>query len=172
MAADGVLIVDDSEDNSGTKISNVRMLNANMGQYITELTNLIDAIKQAAFDAVDMNAQRYGQIAQSAGASTTQNAITQSSMGSVILTAMFDEFRKTDYQDDMDIAKFAYIDGLQASFNDQYNEKRHYLSLDVNSYVNADYSVTCRNDAKEIDKLQQLRQWAFSAAQTETSIWL
>ena len=165
MAADGVLIVDDSEDNSGTKISNVRMLNANMGQYITELTNLIDTIKQAAFDAVDMNAQRYGQIAQSAGASTTQNAITQSSMGSVILTAMFDEFRKTDYQDDMDMAKFAYIDGLQASFTDPYNEKRHYLSLDVNSYVNADYSVTCRNDAKEVDKLQQLRQWAFSAAQ-------
>ena len=86
-------------------------------------------------------------------------------MGSVILTAMFDEFRKTDYQDDMDMAKFAYIDGLQASFNDPYNEKRHYLSLDVNSYVNADYSVTCRNDAKEVDKLQQLRQWAFSAAQ-------
>lgn len=165
MAADGILKVDDSEDNTGQKISNVRMLNANMGQYITELTNLIEVIKQNAREIVDMNAQRYGQIAQSAGASTTQNAIAQSSMGSVITTAMFDEFRRADYQDDMDIAKFAYIDGLQTAYNDPESGRRHYLSLDVNSYVNADYSVTVKNDAKEVDKLQQLRQWAFSAAQ-------
>ena len=165
MAADGVLYVDDSEDNAGTKMQQIRMLNANMGTYINDLTQLEEATKQEAREIVDMNAQRYGQIAQSAGASTTQNAIAQSSMGSVITTAMFDEFRKSDYQSDMDAAKFAYIDGLQDSYSKPNDSKRHYLSLDVNSYVNADYSVMVKNDAKEVDKLQQLRQWAFSAAQ-------
>lgn len=165
MAADGVLYVDDSEDNSGVKMQQIRMLNANMGSYINDLTQLEEATKQEAREVVDMNAQRYGQIAQSAGASTTQNAITQSSMGSVITTAMFDEFRRSDYQSDMDAAKLAYIDGLQDSYTSPGDGKRHYLSLDVNSYVNADYSVMVKNDAKEVDKLQQLRQWAFSAAQ-------
>ena len=165
MAADGTLLVDDEDDAGGIKMQQVRMLNANMGQYITELTNLKEQIKLEARELVDMNAQRYGQIAQSAGASTTQNAISQSSTGSIIIFQMFDEFRRKDYNRDIDYAKLAFIDGLDVAYNDKINGKRHYLSLDVNSFINSDYSVTVRNTAKEVDKVQQLKQWAFSAAQ-------
>ena len=164
MAADGVLIVDDSEDANSQKMANIRMLNASMGDYITQLTNLMEAIKLEAREMVDMNMQRYGEIAQSAGAQITQEAVNRSSMGSVIIVSMFDSMRCKDYQRDMDYAKLAYIDGLQTSyFDDKYN--RRYLSLDVNSYLYSDYSVIVKNDQKEIDKVQQLRQWAFSAAQ-------
>lgn len=113
---------------------------------------------------VDMNMQRYGEIAQSAGAATTQEAISRSSMGMVILVQMFDEFRKADYNRDLDYCKLAYIDGLDTSYWDELG-KRRFISLDVNSFVNSDYSTTVRNDSKELDKIQQLRQWAFSAAQ-------
>ena len=164
MAADGVLLVDDSEDANSQKMAQIRLLNANMGQYITEITNLIEATKQEAREMVDMNMQRYGEIAQSAGAATTQEAITRSSMGMVILVQMFDEFRKHDYNRDLDYCKLAYIDGLDTSYWDILGQRR-YISLDVNSFVSSDYSTTVRNDQKEIDKLQQLRQWAFSAAQ-------
>lgn len=164
MAADGTLIYDDSEDTNSVKAQQIRLLNANMGQYITELTNLIESIKSEARELVDMNQQRYGQISQSAGATTTQNAIAQSSMGSVIVNQMFDEMRCKDYNRDLDYAKLAYIDGLETSYWDEL-AKRRFISLDVNSFVNSDYSTTVRNDSKEIDKVQQLRQWAFSAAQ-------
>lgn len=164
MAADGILLIDDSEDTNSLKAQQIRLLNANMGDYITQLTNLMEATKLEAREMVDMNMQRYGDIAQSAGATTTQEAISRSSMGMVILVQMFDEFRKTDYNRDLDYAKLAYIDGLDTSY---WNElgSRQYLSLDVNSFVGSDYSTTVRNDSKELDKLQQLRQWAFSAAQ-------
>ena len=165
MAADGVLPIDDEEDSAGVKMQNIRMLNVNMGQYITELTNLKEQIKIEARELVDMNAQRYGQIAQSAGASTTENAISQSSTGSIIIFQMYDEFRRKDYNRDIDFAKLAFIDGLDTSYNDNNTGKRHYLSLDVNSFVNSDYSVTVRNNGKEFDKIRQLKQWAFSAAQ-------
>lgn len=165
MAADGVLPIDDEEDAAGVKMQNIRLLNANMGQYITELSNLNEAIKQEARELVDMNAQRYGQIAQSAGASTTQNAISQSSTGSVLIFQMFDLLRCADYNRDLDFAKCAYIEGLETSYIDKTTGKKHYLSLDVNSFVNSDYSTTVRNNGKEMDKLQQLKQWAFSAAQ-------
>ena len=165
MAADGVLPIDDEEDAAGVKMQNVRLLNANMGQYITELSNLNEAIKQEARELVDMNAQRYGQIAQSAGASTTQNAISQSSTGSVLIFQMFDLLRCADYNRDLDFAKCAYVEGLETSYIDKTTGKKHYLSLDVNSFVNSDYSTTVRNNGKEIDKIQQLKQWAFSAAQ-------
>ena len=164
MAADGVLLVDDSEDANSQKMAQIRLLNANMGQYITEITNLIEATKQEAREMVDMNMQRYGEIAQSAGAATTQEAISRSSMGMVILVQIFDEFRKADYNRDLDYCKLAYIDGLDTSYWDELG-KRRFISLDVNSFVNSDYSTTVRNDSKELDKIQQLRQWAFSAAQ-------
>ena len=164
MAADGILLVDDSEDTNSQKMAQVRLLNANMGQYITELTSLMESIKLEARELVDMNAQRYGQIAQSAGATNTQQAISQSAMGSVIINQMFDEFRKRDYNRDIDYAKLAYIDGLDTAYWDEVG-KRQFISLDVSSFINSDYSVTVRNDAKEVDKIQQLRQWAFSAAQ-------
>ena len=164
MAADGILLVDDEDDASGIKMQQVRMLNASMGDYITQITNLMEATKQEAREMVDMNMQRYGDIAQSAGAATTQEAITRSSMGMVVLVQMFDEFRKHDYNRDIDYAKLAYIDGLDTTYWDILGNKK-FLSLDVNSFVNSDCSTTVRNDAKELDKVQQLRQWAFSAAQ-------
>lgn len=164
MASDGVLLVDDTEDANSQKIANIRLLNANLGSYITELTNLMEATKLEAREMVDMNVQRYGDIAQSAGAATTQEAITRSSMGMVILVQMFDEFRKADYNRDLDYCKLAYIDGLDTSYWNELGQKK-YISLDVDTFINSDYSTTVRNDSKELDKVQQLRQWAFSAAQ-------
>lgn len=164
MAADGVLLIDDSEDTNSLKMQQIRLLNANMGDYITQLTNLMEATKLEAREMVDMNMQRYGDIAQSAGAATTQEAITRSSMGMVILVQMFDEFRKADYNRDLDYSKLAFVEGLDTSYWDELG-KRRFISLDVNSFVGSDYSTTVRNDAKELDKIEQLRQWAFSAAQ-------
>ena len=164
MAADGVLIVDDTEDANSQKMAQIRMLNANLGDYITQLTNLAEAIKIAAREMVDMNMQRYGEIAQSAGAATTQEAVARSSMGSVIITQMFNLFRAKDYERDLDYAKLAYIDGLNTAFtNEQHN--RTYISLDIDSYIMSAYGVYIKNDAKELDKINQLKQWAFSAAQ-------
>lgn len=164
MAADGVLLVDDSEDTNSLKMQQIRLLNANMGDYITQLTNLMETTKLEAREMVDMNAQRYGDITQSAGVGTTQEAITRSSMGMVVLVQMFDEFRKADYNRDLDYCKLAFVEGLDTSYWDELG-KRRFISLDVNSFIGSDYSTTVRNDSKELDKLQQLRQWAFSAAQ-------
>ena len=164
LQADGVLPIDDSEDTNSTKMQQIRLLNANMGDYITQLTNLMESTKLEAREMVDMNMQRYGDIAQSAGAATTQEAISRSSMGMVILVQMFDEFRKADYNRDLDYCKLAYIDGLDTSYWNELGQKK-YISLDVDTFINSDYSTTVRNDSKELDKVQQLRQWAFSAAQ-------
>lgn len=164
MAADGVLLIDDSEDTNSLKMQQIRLLNANMGDYITQLTNLMEATKLEAREMVDMNMQRYGDIAQSAGAATTQEAISRSSMGMVILVQMFDEFRKADYNRDLDYCKLAYAEGLDTSYWDELG-KRRFISLDVNTFISSDYSTTVRNESKELDKIQQLRQWAFSAAQ-------
>ena len=164
MAADGTLIYNDEDDNGSVKAQQVRMISANLGNYITEITNLIESIKVDGREAVDMNEQRYGQINQSAGKAITDEAVSRSSMGSIVIFAMFDEFRKRDYDRDVDYAKLAYIDGLDTRFRDSEGRNR-YVSLDVNSFIGSDYSTTVRNNEKERDKINQLKQWAFSAAQ-------
>lgn len=165
MAADGTFLADDEEDPSGTRLSNVRLLNASLNGYINDLENFKAQLKNDARELVDMNAQRYGQIAQSAGAATTQSAVAQSSTGSLIIFQTFDEFRKRDYNRDLDYGKLAFVEGLETSYVDKTTGKKHYISLDVNSYVSSDYSTTVRNNGKELDKINQLKQWAFSAAQ-------
>lgn len=164
MAADGVLPYDDSDDSGSVKAQQIRLLNANLGNYISELTNLCESLKLEARESVDMNEQRFGQVNQSAGKGVTDEAIARSSMGSIIIYAMFDEFRRRDYDRDIDYAKLAYIDGLDVRYRDAEGNNR-YLSLDVNSFIGSDYSTMVRNNEKELDKIKELKQWAFSAAQ-------
>ena len=49
--------------------------------------------------------------------------------------------------------------------NGHSEHNRRYISLDVNAYLSSQLSTTVRNDAKELDKVRELKQWAFSAAQ-------
>lgn len=164
MIADGVLYIDDSNDQGMLRAQQVRMLQSDMGQYLTQLGQLLQEIRDAANEQVDMTSQRYGDIANSAGKGTTEQAIVRGSMGSVILEYMMDCMRERDYARDMDYSKFAWIDGLNTSYRDNQHNIR-YMSLDVNTHNYADYLIKAKNSIKEQDKLRQLKEYAFSAAQ-------
>lgn len=164
MLADGILLVDDSVDQGMLRAQQVRILQNNIGDYITQLSNLLQEIKASANEQVDMTPQRYGEIANSAGKGVTEEAVIRGSMGTVILEYMIDCMRERDYNRDLDFTKFAWIDGLDTSYRDM-NGDIKYISLDVNSHVYADYLIKAKNSVKEQDKLRQLQNYAFSAAQ-------
>lgn len=164
MLADGILLVDDSVDQGMLRAQQVRILQNNIGDYITQLSNLLQEIKASANEQVDMTPQRYGEIANSAGKGVTEEAVIRGSMGTVILEYMMDCMRERDYNRDLDFTKFAWIDGLDTSYRDM-NGDIKYISLDVNSHVYADYLIKAKNSVKEQDKLRQLQNYAFSAAQ-------
>lgn len=164
MAADGVLYIDDEDDAGMLRAQQVRVLQADMKDYIAQLTELMEETEQQAMMAVDMTPQRYGEIATSAGKGVTDEAIMRGSMGSVIIEFMFDNMRKEDYQRDLDYTKLAWIDGLNTSYRTVDGQIR-YISLDVNNHIFADYVVAAKNSVKEKEKLEQYRQLAFSAAQ-------
>lgn len=164
MIADGVLYIDDSEDQGMLRAQQVRFLQNNIGDYLTQLTNLLTDIENTAKMQVDMTPQRYGDIANSAGKGTTQEAIVRGSMGSVIIEYMMDLMRERDYARDMDYSKFAWIDGLDTSYRDDENNLK-YVSVDIDKHIYADYVIKAKNSIKEQEKLDQLKQFAFSAAQ-------
>lgn len=164
MIADGTLLIDDTNDQGMIRAQQVRMLQSNMGEYLTQLSNLLNEIKQAANEQVDMTPQRYGEIANSAGKAITEEAVVRGSMGTVIIEFMMDCLRERDYNRDLDFTKLAWIDGLNTSYRD-IDGNLKYISLDVNNHVYADYIIKAKNSVKEQEKLRQLQQFAFSAAQ-------
>lgn len=164
MIADGTLLIDDTNDQGMLRAQQVRMLQSNMGEYLTQLSNLLNETKQAANEQVDMTPQRYGEIANSAGKAITEEAVVRGSMGTVIIEFMMDCLRERDYNRDLDFTKLAWIDGLDTSYRD-IDGNLKYISLDVNSHVYADYIIKAKNSVKEQEKLRQLQQFAFSAAQ-------
>jgi len=164
MIADGVLYVDDENDQGMLRAQQVRVLQSNMSEYITQLTALMQDIKESANEQVDMTPQRFGEIANTAGKGVTEEAVIRGSMGSVIVEYMLDCMRERDYARDMDYSKLAWIDGLDTSYRDVEGNIK-YLSLDINAHIYADYLIKAKNSLAEQEKLQQLKQYAFSAAQ-------
>lgn len=168
MLADGVLYYDDTTDQNTLRAQQIRMLSANNGEYITQLTTMLQDIEKAANNQVDMTPQRYGEIANSAGKGVTDEAITRGSMGSVIIEFAMDSLRERDYARDMDFTKFAWIDGLDTSYRDTQDDLK-YISLNVDKHNYADYIIKAKKSVKEREKLEQLKQFAFSAAQNGDS---
>lgn len=164
MLADGILYIDDTNDQGMLRAQQVRILQTNIGDYINQLGNLLIEIKQAASEQVDMTPQRYGEIANSAGKGVTEEAVMRGSMGTVIIEFMMDCMRERDYNRDMDYTKLAWVDGLDTSYRDVDGNLK-YISLDVDKHIYADYIIKAKTSVKEQDKLRQLQQYAFSAAQ-------
>ena len=164
MLADGTLYIDDSNDQGMLRAQQVRMIQADLSSYIQQLTQLMADTEQTAKNQCDMTPQRYGEIASYAGKGTTEEAIARGSMGSVIVEFMADMVRERDYARDMDYSKLAWIDGLDTSYRDDANNLR-YVSADIDKHIYADYVIKAKNSVKESEKIDALRQFAFSAAQ-------
>ena len=165
---DGVLYIEDSNDQGMLRAQQVRMVNASIGDYIAQLTNLLADVENTAKLKADMTPQRYGEIANSAGKGVTEEAIVRGSMGSVILEFRMDSLRERDYARDLDFTKLAWIDGLETSYRKS-DGSVAYVSLNINNHIYADYVVKAKNSVIEKEKLEQLRQFAFSAAQNGDS---
>ena len=164
MLADGTLYIDDTNDQGMLRAQQVRMIQADLSNYIEQLTQLMMDTEQAAKNQCDMTPQRYGEIASYAGKGTTEEAIARGSMGSVIVEFMMDMVRERDYARDLDYSKLAWIDGLDTSYRDDANNLR-YVSADIDKHIYADYVIKAKNSVKESEKIDALRQFAFSAAQ-------
>lgn len=164
MLADGTLFIDDSNDQGMIRAQQIRIIQADLSAYIKQLSDLMVDVEQTAKNQCDMTPQRYGEIASYAGKGTTEEAIARGSMGSVIVEFMADMVRERDYARDMDYSKLAWIDGLDTSYRDDSNNLR-YISADIDKHIYADYVIKAKNSVKESEKINSLRQFAFSAAQ-------
>ena len=164
LEASSIFSYDDSEDDSGQKANYIKVLDASLSQFIGHITELIDRMKEEAWDTVDMNPQRYGDIANSAGKGTTEEAIVRSSMGSVILFTMFEKFLEKEYVADLEYSKVAYVEGKQGSYSDLEGNTR-FLDLDVDKHILANYGCHVVSSVTQAEQKRKLEGLALAAAQ-------
>lgn len=155
---------DDSEDESGTKAQHIRVLDASLSQFIGHLTDLCDKLRQDAWDTVDMNTQRYGDIDTSAGKGITEEAIVRSSMGSVIIFTMFEKFLEKEYLGDLEYSKVAYVNGKKGAYTGNDGNTK-FLDLDVDKHILANYGLHVVSSVTQAEKKRKLENLALAAAQ-------
>ena len=164
MTADGKLYIDDSSPNFSVAVQALKSIETGDTEYILGLGALIQEVKQAAQEDVDMNRQRLGETYASDGKYTTEQALIRSSLGSAIINDLFNKTYEKDYEADLDYSKVAWIDGKKGTY---INSDKQVAFFEVNGIEHAEtsYGIFVVNSTVEQQKLEELRSLAFSAGQ-------
>jgi hypothetical protein len=163
--AHGWMFVDTEGDSRKMNALNgIKVLDASLHQYIGSLFDILGTIKQQWDAVVGINEQRKGDVAQTAGKGTTQEAVFRSSMMSENIFAEFDEFQQKEYQGLLDLSKYAWINGKKATFRTS-DGRIVSLDLDPEKYASAEYGVFIDNSAEIQRQNELIKQLAFAQAQ-------
>lgn len=164
MAADGVLYVSTDITNFQSAINGAKSVTVGDFNYIKAITELIAMNKQDAWELVNMNDQRFGNIATSAGKGTTQEAVFRVIIGSVPMFNAYNKFLERDMLADLDYSKMAWINGKKGSYINS-DEKVAFFEVNPLEYTESSYQIYIKNNAIEEEKRQKLLDIAFAAAQ-------
>ena len=141
------------------------LYNQGAERYIQILSEVIRSIEDEAMERANMNDQRMGNINQRAGKATTEYAITKATTGSLLMFEMFNKFRARDYMADLDWSKAAWVNGKSGSYIDPTTKEVVYVEIDGVTELGTNLGVYIKNSIIEEEKLSQLKELAFSAAQ-------
>ncbi|RWZ86803.1 MAG: hypothetical protein EO766_13435 [Hydrotalea sp. AMD] len=135
-------------------------------QYTTLDMRLFDDIKNLIelrdsfvhdWDALlGITPQRKAQVDTSAGMGTTQTAIFRSTIMTDMIFTLFEEFTERELQGFLDYSRFINVDGIRAIYNEDDFDKE-LLSIDPNSYCNAELGVFVKTSAEEQNILNQYK---------------
>lgn len=165
MLADNTLMYDDSvitpqEISYGFKV----ISNNGLREYLISLIELRKVLKEEAWDLANMNDYRYGDIRPDAGKGITEQSIYRAKLGSILMVQMYNQALAKDHMADLEYARYVYGNGKQGSILNEYNEPE-FLDVDGQLLATSDLGVFVKNSQLEMQKYEQYKQLAFSAAQ-------
>lgn len=167
--AGSMMMIDETSPTAGLAMQGIKVLDMSLGSYIKDMYEIMTAIKMEFWDAIGMNRQRFGDSKASDGKSVTEQAIFRSAIISEELNRKFEKFQEKDYAGLLDLSKLAYINGKKGKYINS-EQREAFLSIapdDALRRLESDYGVFVRNSAAENEKLEMLKQYAFSMAQND-----
>ncbi|MDC6350682.1 hypothetical protein PP178_03895 [Zeaxanthinibacter sp. PT1] len=141
-----------------------QVLDMSLGQYIGAQFELLQAIKNEWEEFLGISRQRKGQIMASDGAGNTNMAVGQSNIMTYELFRKFSKFEEREMNGLLDVSKFAWKEGKQATYiTPDYREG--ILDIEPSEFQEAQIGIFMKNSSKETEKLETMKQLAFSFAQ-------
>lgn len=154
----------EGKNNERVTFNQYQVLDMSLGQYIAAQFQLLQAIKTEWEEMVGISRQRKGQIHTSDGVGTTERAVFQSSTISEELFRRFESFVEREYAGLIDTSKIAWRDGKKMTYVTS-DLRTALISIDPVEYQEAEYGVFVKNNSREQEKLDQMRQLALAFAQ-------
>jgi hypothetical protein len=165
--ANGFAFVDSTSTSRTGKDVNFNqwtVLDMSLGQYISSQFELLEAIKMEWEQLMGITPQRLGNIQASAGKSTTERAVFQSSVISEELFRKFEGFEQTEMQGLLDLSQIAWVDGKKGMYINS-DGKNAVLNIDPETFPHAELGIFAWYSAEEKDKLEALRQLSLEFTQ-------
>ena len=170
--ASGILWVDETAPNASYAAQMIKVLDVSLGNYVKDVYEIMQMIKQAYWDSIGMNNQRFSDIAQGAGKGTTEQAIARSAIITYEMTRKMDKFIQREYTGLMDISKLAWINGKKGLYLLSDGSKK-FLQLnedDAIYHLESDYGILVKDSAEQTEALQQFRGLASAYAQQNNAL--
>ena len=155
-----------AEGKSGERVTfnQYQVLDMSLGQYIAAQFQLLQAIKAEWEENIGVSRQRKGQVKTSEGLGTTERAVFQSSVISEEIFRRFETFLEREYAGLIDTSKIAWRDGKKVTYVTS-DLRTALIAIDPQEYQEAEYGVFVKNNSREQDKLQQMKQLTMAFAQ-------
>lgn len=155
-----------AEGRSGERVTfnQFQVLDMSLGQYIASQFQLLQAIKAEWEEMVGVSRQRKGQVKTSDGVGVTERAIFQSSVISEELFRKFETFMEREYNGLIDVSKVAWREGKKMTYVTS-DLRTAMLNIDPQEYQESEYGVFVKNNSREQEKLDQMKQLTLAFAQ-------
>lgn len=166
LKADNTMIYDDTLVDWQTVSQGLRVINnTGLAEYLNTLWTIRKENKQDAFDAANMNNERFGNTANSQTVTNATQNIYRAKLGSVLMITLFNKAMELDHRADLEFSKYAYANGKKGTNFDKQTGEFVTVTIDPFEHINNKYFPVVVNSKIEEEKLQQLKDFAFSAAQ-------
>jgi len=166
LKADNTLIYDDTQVDLNTVLQGLRVINnSGLAEYINILWQIRASNKQDAWDAANMNSERFGSTQSQQTVTNANQNIYRAKLGSTLMITMFNKALELDHKADLEYSKYAYANGKKGVFFDKKQGIFVDIEIDPFEHINSDYFPIVVNSKVEEDKLRKFEELAFSAAQ-------
>lgn len=160
----GMLFFDETKPNAQMALNAIKAIDLSMGNYISQMRDLIMSTKEEMWDAIGMNRQRFGDVNSSDGKSTNEQAQIRSSVISREMNRRFERTIEVDLQGLVENSKAAWVDGKKASYINS-EGKECFLEIDGHEWLDIDLGVFIVDSQDEQAKLNKVKEFAFGVAQ-------
>lgn len=161
----GFMFPDETKKNFQQAMNGVKVLDAGLGQYISQLYEYLRLIKQEWKELVGITPGREGQMQNSNdGKALMENSIFRSSVMTEEYFAEFEELEQRDLQALMEVSKYAFHKGKKSMFLDT-DMRKVLLDVDPELFCFSDYLIRVANSGKDLEDLERAKGQAQAFAQ-------